>query len=62
MMMPGEYKPGGDSTVPDSSGSFLQLGKNKSVKVSNGSEWFMQDHQNIYKSKMGLKINIRSCC
>ena len=58
MAMPGEYKGEGDSTVPDSSGSALKLEKKNTAKigVKARSDWFEQDHQNIYKSRKGMDL------
>ena len=36
----------------------MKLEKEKTAKISSEerNEWFVQDHQNIYKSKKGLKL------
>ena len=52
MAMPSEYKGGGDSTVPDSSGNALKVEQTAKIGVTARSDWFEQDHQNIYKSSI----------
>jgi hypothetical protein len=56
MAMPGEYKAGGDSTVPDSSGKALKVKKTTRIGIASRSDWFEQDHQNIYKSKKAKEL------
>jgi len=56
MAMPSEYKIGGDSTVPNSSGSALKVNCTAQVGVESRSDWFEQDHQGIYKSRKGKDL------
>ena len=56
MAMPGEYKAEGDSTVPDSSGNALKLNKTVKIGLETRSDWFGQDHQNIYKGRKGKEL------
>jgi pimeloyl-ACP methyl ester carboxylesterase len=51
IVMPNEYNGGGDSTVPDSSAKALKLNKTVAIEIMARKDWFVQDHQNIYKSQ-----------
>lgn len=56
MAMPKEYKEGGDATVPNSSGRALTVMKTAQIGVDSRSDWFVQDHQGVYKSNKGKEL------
>jgi pimeloyl-ACP methyl ester carboxylesterase len=56
MAMPGEYEKGGDSTVPISSGNALKVKKTAQIGFKTRSDWFEQDHQNVYKSRKAKEL------
>lgn len=53
MVKPDEYKPGGDGTVPNSSGKALNVIKTVQIGIESRSDWFELDHQSAYRSKKG---------
>lgn len=62
MAMPSEYNVGGDSTVPNSSGKALKAKATAKIGVEARSDWFEQDHQNIYKSRKGKELTYIAVC
>jgi hypothetical protein len=52
---------GGDGTVPDSSASALKPknGKTKQIGIGTRSDWFGQDHSNVYKSMKAKDLTMQ---